>query len=270
MASSCVLSASKLRRARSAATRQRLFAASEHTQTLSNIQAQLAMLTSAVNCMCQCFSSLHTTSYGTSICLDPRAPAFVPSAQASVNEEVEGDNAAKNDTRAPTNGREVSFVRDKGAAPIGSWEPLDPWLFLDKVELACVSQTCARNLRLVGDSTPFFSFVPAGVCHDGTDDEGSGVENHFADFAPTAGQEIDVPEFSASQVQVIIDITAAKLSESPKGQSVPVAAASAIVKELKATYEGCGGTMFSRSQVMELMELTGRMFGDAADLKSIV
>jgi hypothetical protein len=150
-------------------------------------------------------------------------------------------------------------------------ELLDPWLYLDKVELACVSQTCARNLHLVGDNTPFFSFVPAaGVYHDGTDDEGSGVENHSADFAPTAGQESDVAEFSASQVQVIIDITAAELSESPKGQSVPVAAASAIVKELKTMYEGCGGTMFSRSQVMELMELIGRRFGEAADLKSIV
>ena len=71
-------------------------------------------------------------------------------------------------------------------------------------------------------------------------------------------------------MQVIIDITAAELSESPKGQSVPVAAASAIVKELKTMYEGCGGTMFSRSQVMELMELIGRRFGEAADLRSIV
>ena len=46
----------------------------------------------------------------------------------------------------------------------GSWEPLDPWLFLDRVELSRVSATCCRNSQLVNEYTPFgcFSSLVAG------------------------------------------------------------------------------------------------------------
>ena len=37
------------------------------------------------------------------------------------------------------------------------WEPLDPWLFLDRVELGHVSATCTNNMMLVRLCTPFAS-----------------------------------------------------------------------------------------------------------------
>ena len=40
----------------------------------------------------------------------------------------------------------------------GIWEPLDPWLFLDKEELRCVRESCWDNCRAVDTFTPFPCF----------------------------------------------------------------------------------------------------------------
>ena len=51
----------------------------------------------------------------------------------------------------------------------GSWEPLDPWLFLDRTELGGVSQTCKRSHQLVGEYTPFLWFSKPDAKADSMD-----------------------------------------------------------------------------------------------------
>ena len=57
----------------------------------------------------------------------------------------------------------------------GIWEPLDPWLFLDKEELRGVRESCRDNYKAVDTFTPFSCFrqecVP-GVREESEPDKG--------------------------------------------------------------------------------------------------
>jgi Zn-dependent M32 family carboxypeptidase len=57
-------------------------------------------------------------------------------------------------------GAEHAQYAANGSAPADDCGSLDPWLFLDKDELACMSQTCHDWKRLVTKNTPFYSIVP--------------------------------------------------------------------------------------------------------------
>jgi hypothetical protein len=63
----------------------------------------------------------------------------------------------------------------------GVWEPLDPWLLLDKEELRCVRESCKDNRKAVDKFTPFSCFrqdcepsvreeSEPDSCHDEQDD----------------------------------------------------------------------------------------------------
>ena len=76
-----------------------------------------------------------------------------------------GDNPKPNESKQTDRDSDmkVSFPTT------GSWEPLDPWLFLDRTELGGVSQTCKRSHQLVGEYTPFLWFSNADAKADTLD-----------------------------------------------------------------------------------------------------
>jgi hypothetical protein len=63
---------------------------------------------------------------------------------------------------------------------VGIWEPLDPWLFLDREELRCVRESCPNSAIAVDKFTPFFCFCQdrmSGVKEDSVPDQGHDGED---------------------------------------------------------------------------------------------
>jgi len=154
------LSASKLRRIRAVATKQKLFLAARDAEPLKMIQSQLAMLTSALDNVIHYIYASHMSPFAAfGGGLDPAAPLFV-SAEKSMQEMENPDTMSEasqhiNDHRLHSE----SFHDYASEAPKlqGVWEPVDPWLFLDTKELAHISQTCRASLDLISANTSFFS-----------------------------------------------------------------------------------------------------------------
>ena len=61
----------------------------------------------------------------------------------------------------------------RASADSSLWEPLDPWLFLDRLELASISATCCRNSQSVAKCTPFGIFSSFVGCNELNEDEQS-------------------------------------------------------------------------------------------------
>ena len=74
--------------------------------------------------------------------------------------EVGGETASGGKDDAPARRCEVDDKMSRFSD--GIWEPLDPWHFLDRVELGAVGQTCRKSNELVDNNTPFFSRRDAG------------------------------------------------------------------------------------------------------------
>jgi hypothetical protein len=167
------LSSSKLRRVRASHTKQKLFEAAHKDEALIIVASQLAMLTTSVDSLGHLLmSSLegHLPCQSANQC-HSHIPSCWPAAFEEVDVEVEcegeGEDAlAAHCTRAgqhlvvapdPVEG---NVAEDCSISFKGTWQRLDPWLFLDAVELASVSQTCTGSCNLVSVSTPFFNGGP--------------------------------------------------------------------------------------------------------------
>ena len=95
--------------------------------------------------------------------------------------------------------------------------PLDPWLFLDRAELARISQTCFENFERVKTSTPLFSFMPS-LRHD---DE-SQVADSDLDHCMETNDVVQIDgKFSVHQMHEVIDMVVAELSQTPLRAKVP-------------------------------------------------
>jgi len=102
--------------------------------------------------------------------LRPEAEPFVPAdgkdsvstacrrVDINVCENRTGDGGSQSALTHPPM-EDVAQVCDGGVSmAAGVWEPLDPWLFLDAVELGRVSQASMQLFQLVDTNTPFFGW----------------------------------------------------------------------------------------------------------------
>ena len=266
-----IVSASKLRRQRAIASKERLFRLNSDADHWSTVQSQLAMLTSSLDFLVHHFIASSTCQgSGPSVCMNPCAPEFVPSETALV-----ADSSSE------------KVIREKSYK--GVWEEIDPWLFLEAAELACISQTCTKSLELVSTNTPFFNVFgnqPLEQSGETESPEPDGFESscvetletgspsllgHVDGITPaTTGEEVSavtlegLPALTARQMRGLIDTVVAEIRLSPKWRNVPEDALAGLVEGLKAMYEDSDETWYSRSQAICLMELTGLKCGDLA------
>ena len=152
----------------------------------------------------------------------------------------EGEKCPHVDEQVPRSAETKSLV--------GVWETLDPWLFLDRIELGRLSTTCCHNRDLVSRFTPLNDFMAQ---------MGNGAD------AETSNSK-DIPTLSASQVHSIIDVVVAGLRESPTGAKVSAEWFSQLVENLKSRYQESQAILYSSSHVKELVEFVGRLCGEAA------
>jgi len=75
----------------------------------------------------------------------------------------------------------------------------------------------------------------------------------------------NVPEFTSLQMHAIIDMVVTKLSANPRWKYIPIDGIDDIVADLKARYWEGHDTFYTRLQARSLMELAGRMFGEALE-----
>lgn len=118
------------------------------------IQSQLAILTSSLDCVIYHIYAWHASTLSSTPqeVLDPKAPAFVPAATIDNESVLAGESSG---TKQYTS--DCSEFSSKAAEIQAFREPLDAWLFMDRKELANISQTCRKCLNLVKDNTPFFN-----------------------------------------------------------------------------------------------------------------
>ena len=138
--------------------------------------------------------------------------------------------------------------------------PLDPWLFLDRAELACISQTCFENFERVKTSTPLFSFMPS-LRHD---DESQVADSDLDHCMETNDVVQTDGEFSVHQMHEVIDMVVAELSQTPLWAKVPEEIQADVVTHLKASYEKSTCQSYTGGEVRQLMEHTGRKCGEVA------
>ena len=145
-------STSKLRRQRDSRAKQKLYCAAQSQQPLMLIHSQLAMLTSSIDIVLGVITPLLQSQYvfptTISSSLNPGAEEYHPwpSCEVVALEETIVEQAGD-----ASGADEANPVLDL----VGDWQDLDPWLFLDRLELQSLSQTCKENLALVGTFTPF-------------------------------------------------------------------------------------------------------------------
>jgi hypothetical protein len=85
-----------------------------------------------------------------------------------------------------------------------SWEPLHPWIFLDRQELGRVSATCSRSLELVDSWTPFGAFTSTVQPHTSAEDDcaGSVSGDEWDDFHNCPTNHLPLPEDAVESAQV--------------------------------------------------------------------
>ena len=66
----------------------------------------------------------------------------------------------------------------------------------------------------------------------------------------------------------MIDLVVVKISETPKWQYIPPASATKVIAELEAPYIANISTVYSSSEAVALMELTGRKLGEVSEWSS--
>lgn len=203
----CTFSASKLRRHRAAAVKQKLFESAQRYDPLLVMQTQLAMLTAA-------FDNLQMILLGSTFpasCYKHHAAEFVPSSVPTYEEVSDPTVAGEPPAHAATShispsppyikveesfedpltiSAQVPDVSDgdhsdcaQSVCQATNEDVYAPWLFLDFHELAQVSQTCSASFRLVQESTPLFSDVLQpwqDVADSEVDGNGSQIEEHTA------------------------------------------------------------------------------------------
>ena len=123
------VSASKLRRQRAQATKQRLFATAADGEPLKMIQSHLAMLTASLDIVVHyVISSQMFAASGSPICLNPSAPEFVLS--GSVRSEAEHNCEGIT-----------------GQSMDGVWEPMEPCWIQDAKEQEAAEDVVAAPLE---------------------------------------------------------------------------------------------------------------------------
>jgi hypothetical protein len=188
------LSASRLRRQRSAATKQKLFKNTVQGNSLQIVSSQLAYLTWRLDHIA---NALHLDGYQVpAVCstgLNVSAPQFVPT--DDIVSEIHAASGycatlASDDGKSDTHSSSIS----EEASPVfaGAWEPLEPWLFLDAKELASVSQTCRTNSDRVSDYTPFANYsASAGVISNAALQTSEGGPDNLADSWEIIREQLD-------------------------------------------------------------------------------
>ena len=158
-------STSKLRHERAAVTKQRLYESSRSNDVLIEIRSQVAMLTTSVDSLQSLFwyflhcgqqynhSGMHGNMEHQQ---EYKSESGYQRAKSNQHDQKKHRDGAR-DNPKPNESQQKDCDSDtKVSFPTtGSWEPLDPWLFLDRTELGGVSQTCKRSHQLVGEYTPF-------------------------------------------------------------------------------------------------------------------
>lgn len=64
----------------------------------------------------------------------------------------------------------------------------------------------------------------------------------------------------------MIDMVVARVSETPTWEKTPHASAARVISEFKAVYEKTPAQMYSSTQAIALMELTGRRLGEEIEV----
>lgn len=221
-------SKSKRRRIRDAMTRKRLYESAAKHNDLSRIQSQLAVLTCSIDSLRFMLAGFFQgTSFASHEETDPRSSEWpwygnccdVNNEQrVKVAEERRSDALQANQT---VGAQETQSVAEPGQsighsnAPhdvaaretlcAGTWEPLDPWLFRDRQELAAMSQTCKSWRKLVDDNTPFFCWREADDCE--REEEGHEDEEVAAD-------DEEVPAGDIDRVNSIVDTVVQQAADS--------------------------------------------------------
>jgi len=162
---------------------------------LPQVCSQLAMLTVAVDTLTTQIHGAQHPQASAYHGLDPNAPVFTPktlqytsecgvvnaaghaslSEQTPSTEAIPGDVAYNKRVTEAAPAHEVlsaskQVLVNKAPQALHQWEPLDPWLFLDRVELGRVSSTCKANLELVSSNTPFTEFSLSTLSNDQAND----------------------------------------------------------------------------------------------------
>jgi hypothetical protein len=100
--------------------------------------------------------------------LNPLANEFVPVTPPASSLSCLGDHGTSKIARLNSCGSRdaappVITKHVASAQSSSQWEALDPWLFLDKQEYACIRASCKRSRGLVDRSTPFRLFTPCST-----------------------------------------------------------------------------------------------------------
>ena len=166
---------------------------------------------------------------------------------------VQGDNCNAGVEVAETCGKLPIVV---ARAPlIGVWEPIDPWLLLDKIELGKLRATCQHNYDLVSIFTPFSCFA--------TEFGHAGKEQDSEPPNEVAPATDSVAEYTSAHMRAMIDAVVANVKQHPHFHERSTESVAEIAIELKTLYPLNEEVLFTIMQAKELMELTGKLCGDA-------
>ena len=147
------VSASKARRLRATATKQKLYQAAQKVDPVMMMQTQITMLTASVDSLvAQLSMFFQHQRLAHSSCLDASAQPFVPAPPGFFTDSSPTrlcDAAAASESTIATNTVDV----------LDSWEALDPWLLWDKVDLCHVRATCKHDCLLVEEISPPADFA---------------------------------------------------------------------------------------------------------------
>ena len=88
--------------------------------------------------------------------------SFLKESASNLEKELCREKARADALTAELTPKDAEHLEYVANDSVSDWEPSDPWLFLDKEELASMSQTCHDRRLLVEENTPFFSLAPTG------------------------------------------------------------------------------------------------------------
>jgi len=112
----------------------------------------------------------------------------------------------------------------------GLWEPSNPWLFLDKIEIGRISTTCKTSSDLVDAFTPFGSSAPLDIC---LESEGGCSQIDSADAATYIDAVDDISRLSGQYLHGVSDMT---LEQGADKHDVPSDCVALVAAKLKDKY----------------------------------
>ena len=239
-----VPSASKLRRKRATMTKEKLFGAAQSQQSLHLIHSQLVMLTSNIGNVVALLSSVwqggpYSWIDDSKLLPDPAAPTFW-SHEFSTSD-------VKSDMISGSEGS--GHIRPACLSDA----------YFEELQASMDDENFSSQLLQLMGSWEALSFNECQVSQHSSE-----ITTAGPNAVPTSVDSPveDSPEFNASQMHSIIDMTIARLKESPDWLEKESSEVAALTATLKSRYELCGSTLYSRSQVKQLTVLIGRYCGE--------